>query len=93
MTEKNIKTFNTSIFDRVLDNGTVEEKKSYEKEIKQTKEEVMLLQEKIAKLERKDAKRKESDEILDVLTNNPENLKLIAKAIDKLGLVEKLIKI
>jgi len=72
---------------------TIEQKKSFEKEIKQTKNEMRQLQKKIVELERKDAKRKEGDEILDVLTNNPESLKLIAKALGKLGLVDKLMKI
>ena len=39
------------------------------------------------------AKRIKSDEILDALTREPESLKLIASALSKLGLVDKLMKI
>jgi integrase len=39
------------------------------------------------------AKRVKSDEILNALTKDPESLKLIARALGKLGLVDKLMKI
>jgi len=39
------------------------------------------------------AKRVKSDEILDALTKNPESIKLIAKALSKMGLVDKLMKV
>lgn len=39
------------------------------------------------------AKRVKSDEILDALTKDPESIKLIAKALSKMGLVDKLIEI
>jgi integrase len=39
------------------------------------------------------AKRIKSDEILDALTREPESLKLIASALSKLGLVDKLMKV
>jgi len=38
-------------------------------------------------------KRKKADEIINTLTKDPESLKLIAKAIAKLGLVDKLLRI
>ena len=49
-----------------------------------------LDQEEAAKLRNR---KKEADEIINKLTEDPENLKLIAKAIAKLGLVDELMKI
>ena len=39
------------------------------------------------------AKRVKSDEILNALTKDPDSLKLIAKTLEKLGLVNRLMKI
>ena len=39
------------------------------------------------------AKRVKSDEILNDLTKDPDSLKLLAKALGKLGLVDRLMKI
>ena len=65
---------------------TFEEKKQFKKEI-------TLLQQRLNELEKKDVKRKKADEIINNLTKDPQSLKLIARAIAKLGLVETLIKI
>ncbi|MFB0524473.1 MAG: hypothetical protein ACETVZ_02965 [Phycisphaerae bacterium] len=50
-------------------------------------------QKKLVEVEKKEAKRVKSDEILNALTKDPDSLKLIAKALGKLGLVDRLMKI
>ena len=80
------------ILERIYDikEPTIEERKKFEKEMKQVKKELVEVQGKLVEL---DAIRKKSDEILNVLTNNPEGLRLFAKALGKLGLVDRLLKI
>lgn len=72
---------------------TPEEKRKFEKEMKQIRREIMEYQERLTELEQEEAKRKEGDEIINTLTNDPDSLKLIAKAMVKLGLVDKLMNI
>jgi integrase len=72
---------------------TIEDSRKFEKEIKQIKHKIVEYQKRLAELEQEEAKRKEGDEIINTLTNDPDSLKLIAKAMAKLGLVDKLMKI
>ena len=66
-------------------------------ELEKLKEENSALLEKVHELgqgiKKLAAKRVKSDEILNALTKDPDSLKLIAKALVKLGLVDRLMKI
>lgn len=66
-------------------------------ELEKLKEENSALMRKVYELgqgiKKLTTKRVKSDEILDALTKDPKSLKLIAKALGKLGLVDKLMKI
>jgi hypothetical protein len=66
-------------------------------ELEKLKEENSDLLEKIHELgqgiKKLATKRVKSDEILDALTKDPESLKLFARALGKLGLINKLMKI
>jgi integrase len=83
------------VLERIYDikEPTPKESRKFEKEIKQIRHEIMEYQERLAELEQEEAKRKEGDEIINALTNDPDSLKPIAKAMAKLGLVDKLLKI
>jgi len=66
-------------------------------ELEKLKEENSTLLKKVYELgqdiKKLTAKRVKSDEILNALTKDPESIKLLAKALSKLGLVNKLMKI
>jgi S-adenosylmethionine synthetase len=72
---------------------TVEERKKLEKEMKQVQKKFVEHQERLVELEQKEARRKEADKIINSLTKDPKNLKLIAKALAKLGLDDRLMEI
>lgn len=48
---------------------------------------------KLVELEQREAKRNQAEEIINVLTKNPESLKLLAQTLSKFGLVDKVMKI
>ena len=66
-------------------------------ELEELKEENSVLLKRVYELgqgiKKLTAKRVKSDEILDALTKDPESIRLIAKALSKMGLVDKLMKV
>ena len=66
-------------------------------ELEKLKEENSVLLKRVYELgqgvKKLSAKRVKSDEILNALTKDPESLKLLATALGKLGLVDRLMKI
>jgi integrase len=72
---------------------TIEERKKFEKEMKQMQIKFVEHQKRLVEIEKKESKRLKSDEILNALTKDPESLKLLATALGKLGLVDRLMKI
>ena len=69
---------------------TLEERRKLENEIEQVKSDMLEYKKRIAELEHEKAKRGEGDEIINTLIKDPESLKMIAAALARLGLIEKL---
>lgn len=94
-THLNNQDIKEKILERIynIQEPTIEERKNLKKEMKQMQKIFVEHQKRLVEIEKKEAKRVKSDEILNALTKDPDSLKLIAKALGKLGLVDRLMKI
>ncbi|OHB50963.1 MAG: hypothetical protein A2Y10_08375 [Planctomycetes bacterium GWF2_41_51] len=72
---------------------TVEEGRLMEKEMIKMQKIITEYKNRLVKLEEKNTQRNQADEIINLLTKNPESLKLIAQALSKSGLVNDFMKI